>query len=63
MEFIVNNWQWLLAATVGVAEIVVNITPTKKDNSILNSVVKVIDALIPNNKKGGGKFKLKSVEE
>ncbi len=52
----------LILAVFAVAEVVVRLTPSEKDNSILNKVVSVstylLDFLIPNRKKGGGGFQL-----
>lgn len=55
IEFITENWIPLLLGLIGFAEIVVRLTPTKKDDSILNFIIKIVDFLIPNIKDGGGK--------
>lgn len=52
----------LILAVFALAEVAVRLTPSEKDNSILNKVVSVstylLDFLIPNRKKGGGRLKM-----
>ena len=48
------TWQEIALALIGVFEIIVRLTPTDKDTSILAKIVWVINKLIPNNKKRGG---------
>ena len=38
----------ILLAILGIAEIIVRLTPTEKDNSILNKIMWVVNKLIPN---------------
>ena len=45
----------LVMALVLLLEIVVNLTPSEKDNSILLKIKNVIAFLFPNRRKGGGK--------
>ena len=45
----------LVMALVLLLEIVVNLTPTEKDNSILLKIKNVIAFLFPTRRKGGGK--------
>ena len=63
MEFITNNWYWLVPLVIAIAEVIVNLTPTEKDNSILNFIVKILDKVLPNKTKDGKKFKLRSNKE
>ena len=42
------EWKEILLAILGIAEIIVRLTPTEKDNSILNKIVWVVNKLIPN---------------
>ena len=62
MEFLssmeLSSLVWLIIA---VFEIVVRLTPSEKDNSILNKVIWVCDKLIPNKAKKGCKHLVKSV--
>lgn len=60
MEFLeslsVSTIVWSLIA---IFEVIVRLTPTTKDNSILNKVIWVVEKLIPNNdKEEKGLFKL-----
>jgi len=55
METIQNNWLELLLGLMAFAKIVVNLTPSEKDNKIFDWIDKLIDVFIPNLKKGGGK--------
>jgi hypothetical protein len=57
----------LVLAVFGVLEVAVRLTPSEKDNSIVNKVIKfgtmALDILIPNRGKGGerlGLFKKKN---
>ena len=42
------EWTEILIAILGIAEIIVRLPPTEKDNSILNKIMWVVDKLIPN---------------
>ena len=42
------QWTEILLAILAIAEIIVRLTPTEKDNSILNKIMWVVDKLIPN---------------
>ena len=55
-NFFTNNWGALLMGLLGFADLVTRLTPSVKDNSILNFLTSVINAIIPNLKKGGGSF-------
>ncbi len=55
-DFLKNNFLELLLGLMAFIEIVVRLTPTTKDNSILNLVMTILNAIIPNFKKAGGKF-------
>lgn len=59
-NFFTINWGTLLMGLLGFADLVARLTPTKKDNSIINFLSTIINAIIPNLKKGGGSFKLES---
>lgn len=49
-----ENWAALLALALLVAEAIVRLTPSDRDNSILNFLKSFIDKLIPNARQGGG---------
>ena len=58
MNWLIEHYTDLIAIIVGliaVAEIVVKLTPSEKDNAFLVRVVTALSALIPNLRKGGGK--------
>ena len=57
MNFLIENYVDLvaiLAGLIAVAEIVVNLTPSEKDNSVLLKIKNLISAIVPNFKSGGG---------
>lgn len=51
LEFITENWLELLIALLAFLKVIVNLTPTEKDNQIFGLIDKIIDAIIPNRKK------------
>ena len=61
MEFLKQitpgQWAGIVAGIFAVAETIVRLTPTGKDNSILNAIKNMVDALLPNLKKDGGEYK------
>lgn len=57
MNWLMEHYTDLLAILLGlvaVAEIVVNLTPSEKDNSVLLKIKNALSAVIPNFRKGGG---------
>ena len=62
-QFITGHMAELIFGLLAFAEIIVRLTPTKKDDSILNFIITIIDALFPNRRKNGGKFTLSSQEK
>jgi len=59
-NFLIENWGVLLLGLLGFFDLVVRLTPTEKDNSIVNFLMTIFNAIIPNFRKGGGSFKLLS---
>ena len=55
-NFFSRNWGALIMGLLGFADLVTRLTPTEKDNSILNFLVSIFNAIIPNLKKGGGRL-------
>ena len=55
-NFFTNNWGALLMGLLGFSDLIARLTPSAKDNSIINFLTSVINAIIPNLKKGGGSF-------
>ena len=60
MEFLDSlTLSTIIQSVIAILEIVVRLTPSEKDNSILNKVIWVIEKLIPNKtKEKGGLHKL-----
>lgn len=54
--FIARNWGALTLSLLALAETIVRLTPSQKDNSILKLIATLLNSIIPNNKKGGGVF-------
>lgn len=50
-DFIKDNWIQLFWGLIAFVELIVRLTPSEKDNSILNKIKRVLDILIPNSKK------------
>lgn len=50
-----DNWAALLFALMALLKIIVNITPTEKDNKIFSRLDNFINAIFPDKMKGGGK--------
>ena len=59
-NFFSDNWGALLMGILGFIDLVARLTPSEKDNSIVNFLLTLFNAIIPNFKKGGGSFKLLS---
>jgi len=59
-NFFSDNWGALLLGILGFIDLVARLTPSEKDNSIVNFLTTLLNAIIPNFKKGGGSFKLLS---
>ena len=59
-NFLIENWGALLLGLLGFFDLVARLTPTEKDNSIVNFLLTVFNAIIPNFRKGGGSFRLLS---
>tara|TARA_R100001244_G_scaffold69325_2_gene56657 strand:- start:529 stop:723 length:195 start_codon:yes stop_codon:yes gene_type:complete len=60
MEFFNNlSLSTIVWSVIAIFEVIVRLTPSQKDNSILNKVVWLVEKLIPNkDKKKEGKFNL-----
>jgi hypothetical protein len=51
------SWAYVAAAVLlGVYEVLARFIPTISNYSILSVIIKIINAVFPNNKKGGGTF-------
>ncbi len=47
------TWQEIVLAVVAVFEVIVRLTPSEKDNTILAKIIWVLNKIIPNRKKNG----------
>ena len=54
--FVLANWQQLLFGFLALFEVIVRLTPTEKDNNLLRWLQSILDAILPNRAKGGGRF-------
>lgn len=54
MDFIKGNWGILIVALMGFLKVVVNLTPTDKDNKVFGWLDSIFNLFIPNYRKGGG---------
>ena len=55
-NFFNDNWGALVIGLLGFFDVVARLTPTEKDNSIVNFLLSLFNAIIPNLRKGGGRF-------
>ena len=54
LNFLQEHWIALLIGILAFGKIVVNLTPTEKDNKVFAWLDSLINSIIPNLKKGGG---------
>jgi hypothetical protein len=59
-NFFSENWGALILGLLGFFDLIARLTPTEKDNSIVNFLLSLFNTIIPNFKKGGGSFRLLS---
>jgi hypothetical protein len=57
IDFLKEYWIILIPGLMALIKIIVNLTPTQNDNNIFEWLDKLINAIIPNLKAGGGRFK------
>tara|TARA_R110002074_G_scaffold270541_1_gene442309 strand:- start:27 stop:182 length:156 start_codon:yes stop_codon:yes gene_type:complete len=51
MDFFIENWAELCIGALALMKVIVNLTPTDKDNQIFGLLDKVINAVIPDRRK------------
>lgn len=54
MDYVIANWDQIVVvvlAVIGAASAIAKLTPTPKDDAILNKVKKIVDAVALNPKK------------
>lgn len=56
LELLKNNPTELILGLLAFVKVIVNWTPTEKDNKVFELFDKIIGWIIPNRKKGGGTF-------
>ena len=55
-QILIENWSTILFGVVIPASwAIVRLTPTKKDDKVMKFIVTVLNAIVPDRKKGGGK--------
>lgn len=54
--FLTQNWGILSLSLLSFLEVVTRLTPSMKDNTVLNFLSTILNAIIPNLKKGGGRL-------
>lgn len=54
--FIIANWGKLLLGLLGFYDVVARLTPTEKDNTVVSFLTNLLNYIIPNLKKGGGRL-------
>jgi len=50
-DILINHWAELLLATMALFKVIVNITPTEKDNKVFTLIDRLIDGFIPDRRK------------
>ena len=59
MEYLLSlGTETIVWSLIAIFEVIVRLTPSEKDNSILNKVIWVVEKLIPNRGKKGFDLKL-----
>ncbi|HMO63305.1 MAG TPA: hypothetical protein PKC39_14565 [Ferruginibacter sp.] len=57
IQYLQDNWATIITIIVALLpalELIVRLTPTKKDDTALDWFKKLFDAIVPNRKAGGG---------
>ena len=54
--FIATNWGILSLSLLSFLEVITRLTPSQKDNTVLTFLSNILNAIIPNLKKGGGRL-------
>lgn len=52
--FLKSNWAALVGLLIALLEGITRLTPSERDNSVINFLKYLIDAIIPNRREGGG---------
>ncbi|HET6557603.1 MAG TPA: hypothetical protein VFG54_09840 [Prolixibacteraceae bacterium] len=54
--FLADNWGVLSLSLLSFLEVITRLTPSVKDNTVLSFLSNILNAIIPNLKKGGGRL-------
>lgn len=54
--FLSANWGVLSLSLLSFLEVITRLTPSEKDNTVLTFLSNILNAIIPNFKKGGGRL-------
>lgn len=54
LTYVKNNLVTIVSSLIALLEIIVRLTPTERDNSLLSAIKAIIDKFIPNRRTGGG---------
>jgi hypothetical protein len=54
LAFLKANLLTIVTAVIALLEVIVRLTPTERDNSLLSAIKAIIDKFIPNRRTGGG---------
>ncbi|HLN72736.1 MAG TPA: hypothetical protein VK205_05545 [Prolixibacteraceae bacterium] len=54
--FLSANWGVLSLSLLSFLEVITRLTPSQKDNTVLTFLSNILNAIIPNLKKGGGRL-------
>lgn len=57
MDWILQNWAALLLGFMAFLKVIVNLTPSEKDNKIFAWLDLIVGWIVPNLKKNGGRHK------
>ena len=66
MEFILSNWVAILLGLLFIAWQIARLTPSEKDDKIIKIIMKIVQStltVIPDNKKGGGKWVIENTSK
>lgn len=66
MEFILSNWAAILLGLLFIAWQIARLTPSEKDDKIVKILLKLVQGVltvVPDNKKGGGKWVIENVSK
>ena len=57
MDFIKEHWVVLLFGLIAFIEVITRLTPTTKDDTVIQWIKQILNVIIPNRAKGGGTLK------